>query len=171
MVSYFHSMNFKPTIKSIVMKKTRHLTLISTVATLIFLWLLMFQGNNPGNPSEIILKKEKDALDKWLNRSVWGYLDLFTKDATYFDNATKMKLKGFEAIKNYIAPWDGKIYAPNYMMTNVDVKVVDNLGILTYNLYNFNEKGDTTVRWNSTEIYQKVGDDWKITHSHWSLIK
>ena len=153
------------------MKKNRIITVISITGVFIFVWLLVFQGTNPQKPSEIILEKEKKALDKWCNRNVWGYLDLFTKDATYFDNSTKMKLTGFEAIKDYIAPRNGKIYAPRYEMTNVDVKVIDNVGILTYNLYDFNEKGDTTACWNSTEIYQKIGDDWKITHAHWSLIK
>lgn len=128
-------------------------------------------NDNPENPSEIILRKEKDALKRWVNRDIWGYLDLYAEDVTYFDETTNEKIKGYESIKNYYAPWDGKIYVPKYEMFNVDVKVIDNTGILTYNLYNFNENGDTTVIWNSSEIYQKINGDWKIVHSHWSAVK
>ncbi len=120
--------------------------------------------------SKAILETEKQALDKWINRNVWCYLNLFAPYATYFDQTTKMKLIGFDAIKAYIEPWDGKIYAPRYEMINVDIKVIGNVGVLSYNLYNFNESNDTTALWNSSEIYEKINGDWKIIHSHWSLV-
>ncbi len=134
------------------------------------IWATNFNGKKAQNAEDIILQKEKEALTKWGNRNVWGYLNLFAKDATYFDTGTKFKLKGYEAIESYIAPWNGKIYVPDYKMTNVDVKVDGNVGVLTYNVYNFNEKGDTTELWNSTEIYRRTDGDWKIIHSHWSLV-
>lgn len=132
--------------------------------------ILSLFGQNYTGDSKIILETEKGALDKWINRNVWGYLDLFAENATYFDTATKIQLIGYKSIKDYIEPWDGKIYAPGYEMVNVDIKVDGNIGVLTYNLYNFNESGDTTALWNSSEIYQKIKGEWKIIHSHWSLV-
>lgn len=127
-------------------------------------------GQEYTGESKIILETEKQALDKWINRNVWGYLNIFASDATYFDQSTKMKLIGFDAVKAYIEPWNGKIYAPRYEMINIDIKVIGNVGVLNYNLYNFNESNDTTALWNSTEIYEKKNGNWKIIHSHWSLV-
>jgi len=133
---------------------------------------ISFQGiDKTEKPEEIIIKKEKAQLDKWTNRNVWGYLDLMAKDVTYFDNETKVKLIGFEAVKKYIAPFDGKNYAYSYKMENVGVVVSNDIGVLSFNFYSFNEKGDTTSKWNTTEVYRLVENDWKIIHGHWSLAK
>nr|WP_319999243.1 nuclear transport factor 2 family protein [uncultured Draconibacterium sp.] len=127
-------------------------------------------GQDYTGESKIILETEKQALNEWGNRNVWGYLNLFASDATYFDTSTKMKLTGSEAIKSYTAPWNGSIYVPRHEMINVDIKVAGNVGVLSYNLYNFNESNDTTALWNSSEIYEKIDGNWKIIHSHWSLV-
>ena len=140
------------------------------IGILLLLSISGLSGQNFTGESKIILDTEKGALDKWINRNVWGYLDLFAENATYFDTSTKMQLIGYKAIKDYIAPWDGKIYAPRYEMQNIDIKVNGNIGVLTYNLYDFNESNDTTALWNSSEIYQKIEGEWKIIHSHWSLV-
>ena len=68
-------------------------------------------------------------------------------------------------------PFNGKIFVHRHEFTNVQVKVKEDLGFLTYNLYNFNENGDTTLLWNCTEVYEKINKNWKITHSHWSIVK
>ncbi len=120
--------------------------------------------------SKIILESEKQALDKWINRDVWGYLNLFAPDATYFDPSTKVKLRGYEAIKDYIEPWNGKIYSYGYKMINIDIKLLGNVGVLTYNLLDYNKSNDTTAFWNSSEIYKKIDGNWKVIHSHWSLV-
>lgn len=99
-----------------------------------------FNVTDNETPEKIILSKENEALKRWGNSDVWGYLNLFTQDASYFDQGTKLKLSGYEAIKSYIAPSNGKIYVPGYKMANVDVKVDGNIGILTYNIYNLDEK-------------------------------
>lgn len=153
------------------MKKAYLLISLSTVFIFLAFWLVNFNGSKPEDDANIILNKEKAALTKWANRDVWGYLNLFAEDATYFDPGTKMKLRGYESIKDYIAPWDGKVYSPSYEIINRDIRIIEKTGILTYNLYNFDEKGDTTALWNSTEIYQKIKGNWKIVHSHWSLVK
>ena len=132
-------------------------------------WYINYRGKKSENPSEIIIKQEKDALDRWNSRDVWGYLNLFAEDASYFDNTTKKKLQGYKEIKDYIAPFNGQIYCPKYEMKNIDVAVERNMAVLSYNLYNFNEQGDTIMIWNSSEAYQKIEGEWKIIHAHWSV--
>jgi ketosteroid isomerase-like protein len=56
----------------------------------------------------------------------------------------------------------------------VDPKVQQHgdIAVLTFNLishgarFGQGPKGD--VRWNSTEVYQRISGQWKIIHSHWS---
>ena len=153
------------------MKKKKRIVAISIIVLIGVVWFVALIGADNETPEEIIIKNENEALQRWGNRDVWGYLNLFTEDASYYDPNTKVKLNGYEAIKSYIVPWNGKIYVPSYKMVNIDVKVDGNIGVLTYNIYNFNEKGDTTELWNSKEIYEKIKDDWKILHSHWSIVK
>lgn len=152
------------------MTKTFSLNFILFAGLLITIGITKLDAQVFTGEAKVILETEKQAMNKWINRNVWGYLNLFAEESTYFDNTTKLKLNGFEAIKAYIAPWDGRIYGAGYKMVNVDIKVNCNTGILTYNLYNFNEVKDTTALWNSTEIYQKIDGNWKIIHSHWSLV-
>jgi ketosteroid isomerase-like protein len=49
------------------------------------------------------------------------------------------------------------------------------LAVLTFNLVNHGAQlGDgpkSTVRWNSTEVFQRLDGRWKIVHSHWSYVK
>ncbi len=118
-------------------------------------------------PAEL-LKIENNALKRWASGDVYGFIELFTEDFTYFDNVTKSKLSGREAAEKYLKPAYKTFSIHSFEMVNVDIKMSGDIGILTYNLCEFNSKGDTTSVWNSTEIYQKTGNEWKITHSHWS---
>jgi ketosteroid isomerase-like protein len=50
----------------------------------------------------------------------------------------------------------------------VDTKVVvgGDMAVLTY-LFVF-RNGSTAGRWNSTQVYQRKKDGWRVIHSHWS---
>jgi hypothetical protein len=49
------------------------------------------------------------------------------------------------------------------------------MAVLTFNLISQGAQvGDgpkSDVRWNSTEVYQRISGQWKIIHSHWSYTK
>ena len=145
----------------------------STIITPIFIMLSILSCKNVDNTKtkDTIVQIEKEALERWLNRDVYGYLDLFSENATYIDEGTKLKLNGLDTIKKYIEPWQGKIYVPRYEIIKPTVKLSGDFGILTYNLYNFNEQGDTILIWNCTELYEKIKKEWKISHSHWSIVR
>jgi ketosteroid isomerase-like protein len=46
------------------------------------------------------------------------------------------------------------------------------VALLTFNLVNYGKLPDAPervlARWNSTEVYSRIGGTWKIIHSHWS---
>lgn len=138
---------------------------------LLMVWMINFNGKlNMDKTAEQLIEKEKAALDRWIKGDVWGYLELFAKDASYIDQTTSLKLNGYKSIEDYIAPFNGKIFAHEYEMTNVSSIVNDNLCILAFNLYIFNEQRDTIALWNTTEVFKNYNSEWKIAHSHWSLV-
>jgi hypothetical protein len=49
------------------------------------------------------------------------------------------------------------------------------IAVLTFNLVNHGARFDGQpvgeVRWNATEVYERVDGQWRIVHSHWSSTK
>ncbi len=118
-----------------------------------------------------LIELERAALDRWNNGDPTGYLELYSDDCTYFDEATKARVDGLDAIKKWYAPFVGKIYSDRYEMLNPKVQWFGQTGILSFNLVTYSKEGNVTSRWNSTEVYSKYGEKWKIVHSHWSFTK
>ena len=76
---------------------------------------------------------------------------------------------------NYYRPWVGKIHIARYDMRNPQVVVEGNMALLTYNLVNYirDPQGVESVgsRWNSTTVYRRRDNSWKVIHSHWSFTR
>lgn len=118
---------------------------------------------------------ERKALDRWGAGDPGGFLDVYGPGITYFDPVAAARIDGWDAMRDYYAPWIGKIYVKRYDIVNPHVVVGGDMAVLTYNLTNFvdNKDGVEVVlnRWNSSVVYQRIGADWKIIHSHWSYIQ
>ncbi len=74
-----------------------------------------------------------------------------------------------DAIKKLYAPLARKIYNARYEMLNPKVQWFRQTGILSFNLVTYSKEGNVTSRWNSTEVYSKYDEKWKIVHTHWSF--
>ncbi len=122
------------------------------------------------NTKELIAL-ERGALDRWNNGDPTGFLELYSDNFTYFDEATKARVDGLDATKKHFAPFAGKIYNARYEILNPKVQWFGQTGILSYNLVTYSKEGNVTSRWNSTEVYSKYDEKWKIVHSHWSFTK
>lgn len=126
------------------------------------------------NPEEIVAL-ERGALDRWGKGDPQGFFDIMAADQTYFDPTTDKRIDGREALKKYIAPFTGKISIERVEMIDPKVQRVGDLAVLTFNLNDYGAQvgggPKTTARWNSTEVYQRIGGSWKIVHSHWSYLK
>ena len=118
-----------------------------------------------------IIELERGALDRWNNGDPIGILELYSDDFTYFDEATKARVDGLDAIKKLYAPLVGKIYSARYEMLNPTVQWFGQTGILSFNLVTYSKEENITSRWNSTEVYSKYDEKWKIVHTHWSFTK
>lgn len=120
--------------------------------------------------TEIIIALEKAALDEWHNGNPSPYLELYSKDFTYFDPAHERRLDGWDKIKGFYESMRGKIKMDKFEMINPIVQSTNTMAVLTYNLHSYS--GETLWKENCTEVYRlEEGNEWKIIHSHWSLTK
>ena len=126
------------------------------------------------DPQEIVAL-ERGALDRWGRGDPQGYLEIMAPEVTYFDPNLEKRLDGLQAMKDYIAPFTGKIKIDRYELINPTVQRHGDAAVLTFNVVNYRKLPDGTeqpaTRWNSTEIYARVDGRWRIIHSHWSYVK
>ncbi|MFQ5791491.1 MAG: hypothetical protein ACE5JI_13545 [Acidobacteriota bacterium] len=45
------------------------------------------------------------------------------------------------------------------------------MAVFTYGLNEYASDGTVSVRWNATEVYRRIGDEWRIVHAHWSPVQ
>jgi ketosteroid isomerase-like protein len=128
--------------------------------------------NITGKPAitETIIALETTALEAWHKGDPSPYLDLYSKDFTYFDPAHERRLDGWDRIKEFYESFRGKIKMDKFEMINPVVQQTDSMAVLTYNLHS--ASGETLWKENCTEVYRlEENGEWKIIHSHWSLTK
>ena len=119
---------------------------------------------------EKIIALEAAALKAWLNGNPSPFLQLYSKDFTYFDPANEKRLDDSDKIKELYESMRGKIKMDKFEIINPVVQHTDTMAVLTYNLHS--EAGETLWKENCTEVYRlKKNNEWKIIHSHWSLTK
>ena len=115
---------------------------------------------------EEIIAIEKAALTRWGNGDPSGFLEISAPDVVYFNPYLAQRLDGLDAlIKDYEA-LRGTIFFDRFELLNPLVQFVENMAVLTFNYVSY--KGDTSDRWNCTEVYRRSQADWKIIQSHWS---
>jgi len=125
--------------------------------------------------TETLVDLERGALERWGRGDPQGYLDIMASDLTYFDPMTAKRIDGQDALKQYFAPFTGKIKIEKIEMNDPKVQRSGDLAVLTFNLVDYGAQMDggpkTTARWNATEVFQRLNGSWKIIHSHWSYVK
>lgn len=118
-----------------------------------------------------VLAKERVALDRWGKGDPGGYLEIYAPEATYFDPGLEKRLDGHNALATYFGSFKGKIKVPSYDIVDPKIQSDRDIAVLTFNIVNHDAQGNVMNRWNTTEVYRRIGGDWKIIHSHFSLTK
>ena len=120
--------------------------------------------------AETILSLERTAMGAWLKGNPSPYLDLYSKDFTYFDPAQEWRLDGWDKIKELYESMRGKIKIDKFEMINPVVQLAGSMAVLTYNLHMYS--GEMLWKENCTEVYRlEDNNEWKIIHSHFSPTK
>ena len=88
----------------------------------------------------------------------------------------KKRLDGRAAVAEYFRTvWAGKVRIDRYDIINPQVVTDGSMAVLSYNLVNYVQAPDGSekiaTRWNSTQVYRRTGDLWKVVHAHWSFTK
>ncbi|HMC53705.1 MAG TPA: cupin domain-containing protein [Gemmatimonadaceae bacterium] len=126
-----------------------------------------------------IIALEKSALDRWIRSDPDGYLNIYARDASYFDPFAQKRVDGLDELTAQVAPirnMKPPFTDIRYEMVNPRVQVSGDVAVLSFNLVDYGKPTGSTqemtvARWNSTEVYrrEKRGGDWRIMHTHWSF--
>jgi ketosteroid isomerase-like protein len=150
------------------------LWLLAVPAGIVGLSVLPGAGADDYSPEKIIAL-ERAALDRWCKGDPGGYLETYAPEVTYFDPGQEKRVDGLQAMKDLLAPIAGKIRISRYDMLAPKVQRHGDAAVLTFNVVNYLKRPDgsevAAARWNSTEVYGRVGGNWRIVHSHWSFVK
>ncbi len=123
-------------------------------------------GQNEAAAREI-LALERQALDGWQAGNPDPCLALMDPEITYFHVVTGQRLDGLPAVKALFEGYRGKSLFDSYEMAGPKVQGDGDTVVLTYILVR--HVGAETTRWNSTQVYQRKKDGWRVVHSHWSV--
>jgi len=123
---------------------------------------------NKPSITETIIALETAALEAWHDGNPTPYLDLYSRDFTYFDSVHELRLDGWDKIKELYETMRGKVKMDKFEMINPVVQQTDKMAVLTYNLHSYSD--EKLWKENCTEVYRlEENNEWKIIHSHWSF--
>lgn len=123
--------------------------------------------SNEKDVAATIIALERAALDRWGKGDPSGYLEISAPEVVYFDPFLEHRLDGLEALSRYYEALRGKIRIDRNELISPKVQVCGDAAVLTFNLVS--HTGETQMRWNCTEVYQRQGDSWRIIQTHWSI--
>lgn len=136
-------------------------------------------GPAPADVTQHIISLEQAALNRWIRSDPDGYLNIYARDATYFDPFTPKRVDGIDALRVQVEPI--RTMKPpftdiRYEMVEPRVQVDGNVAVLSFNLVDYakpvgSAQETVVARWNSSEVYRLDGGAWKIIHTHWSFVQ
>ncbi len=122
-----------------------------------------------------IVALEKAALKRWRQGDPDEFLALSVPQVTYFDPILPGRLAGIARLTEFYNGMRGKgggSAAIDIIEPRVDI--VGDAALLTYRFLwaGLDADGTVTARspWNCTEVYFRLAGQWRIIHTHWSLI-
>jgi hypothetical protein len=122
--------------------------------------------NNLKDLPSLIIAMECAALDRWIHGDPSGFLEICAPDVVYFDPYREKRIDGLEALTALYKEIWGKVLLDRYELLNPLVQVIGDAAVLTFNYVSF--AGENEYRWNCTEVYRRIEDQWQIIQTHWS---
>jgi ketosteroid isomerase-like protein len=113
-----------------------------------------------------IIAMERAALDRWGNGDPSGFLEISAPEVVYFDPYQEHRIDGLDTLTRYYDSIRGKVHIDRYELLNPQVQLGGDMAVLTFNYVSFG--GEEQNRWNCTEVYRRMGGEWRIIQTHWS---
>jgi len=155
--------------------KTKMKKLKSILGIFILILVLLTGCSKDNNQIELkIIEKEKAFLDEWGKGHTMIFPDNSTDEITYFDPSLEKRINGKKEFIELLKPIENKFTIERYEMIDPKVQVHGDVALLSYNLVDYSKDqhgAEKKFLWNSTEVYKRLNDDWRIIHSHWSFTK
>src|SRR5438477_411581 len=108
------------------------------VGLLIVGWFLHGRcGYGQTDVAQTIIAMERAALDRWRKGDPQGFFEIMASDQTYFDPVTEKRLDGQSDLKQYMAPFTGKIRIERVEMIDPKVQTSGDIAVLTFNLNDY----------------------------------
>jgi ketosteroid isomerase-like protein len=121
-----------------------------------------------------VMALESAAMERWRKGDPWGFIEISAPEVTYFDTGTPRRINGREALAAEYAQRAGKILYDVMDFVDPRVQVCGDMAVLAYRFLStwLNPDGSIAQRtpWNCTEVLVRSGGQWRIVHTHWSLI-
>lgn len=121
---------------------------------------------------DVILTLEKEAMERWRKGDPMGWAELSAEDVIYIDPGLTKPIIGIEENTAFLKRLIGQIHYEYSEFIDPKVVIVGDAALLSYN---YRSKPDSTsasqMLWNTTEVYFRRDGQWKIVHSHWSLVR
>ena len=128
---------------------------------------LMSSGADPNEATKReILAMERKAMDGWQAGNPDPALEISDPEITYFHAVTDKRIEGLPALKALFEPYRGMPLFDSYEMAEPKVQLAGDTAVLTYVLVR--HVGGATTRWNTTQVYQRKKEGWRVIHAHWS---
>ncbi len=123
-----------------------------------------------GNEKDVAattIAMERAALDRWGKGDPSGYLEISAPAVVYFDPFLERRLDSLEALTRYYEALRGQVRIDRDEIINPNVQVCREAAVPTFNYVSYT--GETQIRWNCTEVYQRQSSRWLIIQTHWSI--
>jgi ketosteroid isomerase-like protein len=122
-----------------------------------------------------LMALESAAMERWRKGDPWGFIEISAPGVTYFDTGTPQRINGREALAAEYAQRQGKIFYDVMDFIYPRVTSIWGTAVLDYRFLStwLNQDGSVSHRtpWNCTEVFTRMDGQWRIVHTHWSLIK
>lgn len=121
-----------------------------------------------------ILSLEKAAMERWRVGDPWGFVEISAEEITYVDPNQTRPIIGLKEFRTYMQQFEGKIQYQGSEFIDPVIVAVEDAAVLSYNYQSsvFGTDGEIVNQtpWNATEVYFRLGEKWRIVHTHWSFI-
>lgn len=119
--------------------------------------------------TETILALERAALNRWGKGDPDGALELCVPDVSYIDPMRERPLQNHAQLKALYDQLRGKIKIDSSEIVNARVQEANDVAVLSFQFFSHGSEG--SMKWNATEVYRKLPEGWRITHTHWSYVQ